>query len=138
MAQDKTDKPAYVYRITRRGSQLRLGLDLLHITHHKNYQSSAGSYSILEYDRDIYQNLDYLSGSVYCYFGNHRNVKIDIENAHFLKSGTINYLIKDTAHSIYIPDSFMQKIEDYNKPNLEPHSLFNELKKRLGSKQDNK
>jgi hypothetical protein len=40
----------------------------------KNDKWKLGAYYILEYDRDIYKNLDYLSGSVICHsFGKERD-----------------------------------------------------------------
>jgi hypothetical protein len=40
----------------------------------------------------------------------------------FLKSGSINYGKYDIKHEIYIPDSFMQRVEVYDKAQYEPNS----------------
>jgi hypothetical protein len=50
----------YGKRITKRGQQYKLGLDNLHFVYGKNYRNSLGDYFIMEYDKDIYKNLDYL------------------------------------------------------------------------------
>jgi hypothetical protein len=55
-----------------------LGLDATTVVHGKNDKSRMGGYFILEYDRDIYKNIDYLSGSVTCRsFGKTRETKIN-------------------------------------------------------------
>jgi hypothetical protein len=53
----------------KRGQQYKLGLDATTVVHGKNDKSRMGGYFILEYDRDIYKNIDYLSGSVILLFG---------------------------------------------------------------------
>jgi hypothetical protein len=61
------------------------------IVYGKNDKWKLGAYYILEYDRDIYKNLDYLSGSVICHsFGKERDVKIDIDNPVFRKDGSVS------------------------------------------------
>ena len=128
------DKPAYLYRRTKRGQEYKLGLDNLHFVYGKNYRNSLGDYFIMEYDKDIYKNLDYLSGSLTCRtFGKGRNMKVMVKKHDFLKSGSINYGKYDIKHEIYIPDSFMQRVEVYDKAQYEPNSLFNELRKRLST-----
>jgi hypothetical protein len=60
--------------------------------------------------------LDYLSGSLTCRtFGKGRNMKVMVKKHDFLKSGSINYGKYDIKHEIYIPDSFMQRVEVYDK-----------------------
>jgi hypothetical protein len=133
-SQYPNDKPAYLYRRTKRGQQYKLGLDNLHFVYGKNYRNSLGDYFIMEYDKDIYKNLDYLSGSLTCRtFGKGRNMKVMVKKHDFLKSGSINYGKYDIKHEIYIPDSFMQRVEVYDKAQYEPNSLFNELRKRLST-----
>jgi hypothetical protein len=68
-----------------------LGLDATTVVHGKNDKSRMGGYFILEYDRDIYKNIDYLSGSVTCRsFGKTRETKINIYDAVFRKNGSIS------------------------------------------------
>jgi hypothetical protein len=65
----------------------------------------------MEYDKDIYKNLDYLSGSLTCRtFGKGRNMKVMVKKHDFLKSGSINYGKYDIKHEIYIPDSCWHNI----------------------------
>ncbi|NYT27207.1 hypothetical protein [Candidatus Thiodubiliella endoseptemdiera] len=132
--QNIKDDPGWRKRAIKRGQQYKLGLDRLRIVYGKNHRNSLGNYFTLEYDRNIYKNLDYLSGSLTCRtFGKGRNMKIVVENPHFLPSGNIDYRIKDTAHLIDIPDSFMQRIEIYDKAQYEPNSLFKALRDRLST-----
>ncbi|VVM19419.1 hypothetical protein BSPWISOXPB_3615 [uncultured Gammaproteobacteria bacterium] len=58
----------------------------------------------MEYDKDIYKNLDYLSGSLTCRtFGKGRNMKVMVKKHDFLKSGSINYGKYDiNMKSIYL------------------------------------
>ncbi|CAC9645293.1 hypothetical protein [bacterium endosymbiont of Bathymodiolus sp. 5 South] len=133
VAQKKKDGPTYGKRITKRGQQYKLGLDSTGIVYGKNDKWKLGAYYILEYDRDIYKNLDYLSGSVICHsFGKERDVKIDIDNPVFRKDGSVS--MKSTlAHQIKIPNSFMGRIEVYDKAQYEPNSLFKALRDRLSA-----
>ncbi|VVH51376.1 hypothetical protein BPUTSESOX_255 [uncultured Gammaproteobacteria bacterium] len=132
-SQYSNDKPAYLYRSTKRGQEYKLGLDSTGIVYGKNDKWKLGAYYILEYDRDIYKNLDYLSGSVICHsFGEERDVKINIDNPVFRKDGSVS--MKSTlAHQIKIPNSFMRRIEVYDKAQYEPNSLFKALRDRLST-----
>ncbi|CAB5507009.1 hypothetical protein AZO1586I_1739 [Bathymodiolus thermophilus thioautotrophic gill symbiont] len=96
-------------------------------------QWGLGNYFVLEYDRDIYKNLDYISGSITCRtFGEERDVKINIDNPVFRKDGSVS--MKSTlAHQIKIPNSFMGRIEVYDKAQYEPNSLFKALRDRLST-----
>ena len=129
------DKPAYLYRRTKRGQEYKLGLDATTVVHGKNDKSRMGGYFILEYDRDIYKNIDYLSGSVTCRsFGKTRETKINIYDAVFRKNGSISAKsLNNLTHQVKIPNTFMQRIEKYDKAQYEPNSLFNELRKRLST-----
>jgi len=132
-SQYPNDKPAYLYRRTKRGQQYKLGLDSTGVVYGENDKWGLGTYDILEYDRDIYKNLDYLSGSVICHsFGEERDVKINIDNPVFRKDGSVS--MKSTlAHQIKIPNSFMGRIEVYDKAQYEPNSLFKALRDRLST-----
>ncbi len=134
-SQYPNDKPAYLYRRVKRGQQYRLGLDSTIVLYGKNNKNMDG-YSIFEYDKDIYKNLDYLSGSIFCRsFGRTRDTKINIYDAVFRENGTINgkETRKHLAHQIKFPNSFMQRIEAYDKAQYEPNSLFKALRKRLST-----
>lgn len=126
------DKPAYLYRRVKRGQQYKLGLDVVYVSGNTR---PLNNYSILEYDRDIYKNLDYVSGSMTCRtFGESRNIKIKINDPVIDEDGWIKYNQPNRlAHAITIPNSFMQRIEAYDKAQYEPSSLFNALKKRLST-----
>jgi hypothetical protein len=50
----------YLYRGTKRGQQYKLGLDVVYVSGSKLV---LNNYHILEYDKDIYKNLDYISGA---------------------------------------------------------------------------
>jgi hypothetical protein len=65
----------------------------------------------------------FFSGSVICHsFGKERDVKIDIDNPVFRKDGSVS--MKSTlAHQIKIPNSFMGRIEVYDKAQYEPISI---------------
>ena len=132
--QDPNDKPAYLYRRTKRGQRYKMGLDNLHLVYGKNYRNSLGNYFTMEYDRDIYKDLDYISGSLTCRtFGKGRNMKVMVKKHDFFKSGSIDYTQYDIKHEIYIPDSFMQRVEVYDKAQYEPNSLFKALRDRLST-----
>jgi hypothetical protein len=61
--QDPNDKPAYLYRRAKRGQQYKMGLDVVYVSGGK---IPLNNYFVLEYDRDIYKNLDYVSGTMTC------------------------------------------------------------------------
>ncbi len=130
-SQSKNDKPEYLKYRVKRGQQYKLGLDVVYVSGSK---LALNNYFILEYDRDIYKNLDYLSGSMTCRsFGKSRDIKIKIDKPVLRKSGSIDYYGGSLVHSINIPNSFMQRIEAYDKAQYEPNSLFNALRKRLST-----
>ncbi len=132
--QNIKDDPGWRKRAIKRGQQYKLGLDSTGIVFGKNDKWRLGAYYILEYDRDIYKNLDYLSGSVICRtFGKERGVKINIDKPVFREDGSVNHKGKRLAHQVKIPNSFMQRIEAYDKTQYEPNSLFNAFKKRLST-----
>jgi hypothetical protein len=84
-----------------------LGLDATTVVHGKNDKSRMGGYFILEYDRDIYKNIDYLSGSVTCRsFGKTRETKINIYDAVFRKNGSISAKsLNNLTHQVKIPNT---------------------------------
>ncbi|CAB5497820.1 hypothetical protein AZO1586I_237 [Bathymodiolus thermophilus thioautotrophic gill symbiont] len=129
--QDPNDKPAYLYRRTKRGQQYKMGLDVVYVSGSK---IPLNNYHLLEYDRDIYKNLDYISGSMTCdSFGKSRDIKIEIDKPALRKSGSIKYNYGSLAHSITVPNSFMERIETYDKAQYEPNSLFKALRGRLST-----
>ena len=129
--QDPNDKPAYLYRRTKRGQQYKMGLDVVYVSGSK---IPLNNYYPLEYDRDIYKNLDYISGSMTCgSFGKSRDIKIKIKKPPLRDNGSIIYNKGKVTHAITIPNSFMQRIEAYDKAQYEPNSLFNALRKRLST-----
>lgn len=130
-SQYSNDKPAYLYRRTKRGQQYKLGLDVVYVSGSKIL---LNNYYLLEYDRDIYKNLDYVSGSMTCRsFGKSRDIKIKINKPPLRDDGSIIYNKGKLAYAITIPNSFMQRIEAYDKAQYEPNSLFKALKKRLST-----
>ncbi|MBA5249025.1 MAG: hypothetical protein FE834_05760 [Gammaproteobacteria bacterium] len=133
--QNINDEPGWTGRAVKRSQQYKLGLDAVTVAYGKNNKSRMGGYSILEYDRDIYKNLDYLSGSVICRsFGKTRDTKLNIYDAVFRKNGSISAKsLNNLTHQIKIPNTFMQRIEAYDKAQYEPNSLFKALKKRLST-----
>ncbi|VVH59719.1 hypothetical protein BSPCLSOX_2112, partial [uncultured Gammaproteobacteria bacterium] len=125
------DKPAYLYRRTKRGQQYKLGLDVVYVSGSKLV---LNNYHILEYDKDIYKNLDYISGAMTCRsFGKSRDIKIKIKKPPLRDNGSIIYNKGKVTHAITIPNSFMQRIGAYDKAQYEPNSLFNALRKRLST-----
>ena len=129
--QDPNDKPAYLYRRTKRGQQYKMGLDVVYVSGSK---IPLNNYHLLEYDRDIYKNLDYISGSMTCdSFGKSRDIKIEIDKPALRKNGSIKYNYGSLAHSITVPNSFMERIETYDKAQYEPNSLFKALRGRLST-----
>ncbi len=129
--QDPNDKPAYLYRSTKRGQQYKMGLDVVYVSGSK---IPLNNYHLLEYDRDIYKNLDYISGSMTCgSFGKSRDIKIEIDKPALRKSGSIKYNYGSLAHSITVPNSFMERIETHDKAQYEPNSLFKALRGRLST-----
>ena len=130
-SQYPNDKPAYLYRRTKRGQQYKLGLDVVYVSGSKLV---LNNYHILEYDKDIYKNLDYISGTMTCRsFGKSRSIKIEIDKPVLRKNGSIKYNYGSLAHSITVPNSFMQRIEAYDKAQYEPNSLFKALRERLST-----
>ena len=130
-SQYPNDKPAYLYRRTKRGQQYKLGLDVVYVSGSKLV---LNNYHILEYDKDIYKNLDYISGAMTCRsFGKSRDIKIKIKKPPLRDNGSIIYNKGKVTHAITIPNSFMQRIGAYDKAQYEPNSLFNALRKRLST-----
>ena len=130
-SQYPNDKPAYLYRTTKRGQQYKMGLDVVYVSGSK---IPLNNYHLLEYDRDIYKNLDYISGSMTCdSFGKSRDIKIEIDKPVLRKNGSIKYNYGSLAHSITVPNSFMERIETYDKAQYEPNSLFKALRGRLST-----
>ena len=130
-SQYPNDKPAYLYRRTKRGQQYKMGLDVVYVSGSK---IPLNNYHLLEYDRDIYKNLDYISGSMTCdSFGKSRDIKIEIDKPVLRKDGSIKYHYGSLAHSITVPNSFMERIETYDKAQYEPNSLFKALRGRLST-----
>ncbi|VVH52537.1 hypothetical protein BPUTSESOX_258 [uncultured Gammaproteobacteria bacterium] len=130
-SQYPNDKPAYLYRSTKRGQQYKMGLDVVYVSGSK---IPLNNYHLLEYDRDIYKNLDYISGSMTCgSFGKSRDIKIEIDKPALRKDGSIKYHYGSLAHSITVPNSFMERIETYDKAQYEPNSLFKALRGRLST-----
>ena len=130
-SQYPNDKPAYLYRRTKRGQQYKMGLDVVYVSGSK---IPLNNYHLLEYDRDIYKNLDYISGSMTCdSFGKSRDIKIEIDKPALRKNGSIKYNYGSLAHSITVPNSFMERIETYDKAQYEPNSLFKALRGRLST-----
>ncbi len=130
-SQYPNDKPAYLYRTTKRGQQYKMGLDVVYVSGSK---IPLNNYHLLEYDRDIYKNLDYISGSMTCdSFGKSRDIKIEIDKPVLRKDGSIKYHYGSLAHSITVPNSFMERIETYDKAQYEPNSLFKALRGRLST-----
>ena len=130
-SQNKNDKPEYLKYRTKRGQEYKLGLDVVYVSGSKLV---LNNYHLLEYDRDIYKNLDYISGAMTCgSFGKSRDIKIEIDKPVLRKNGSIKYNYGSLAHSITVPNSFMQRIEAYDKAQYEPNSLFNALRKRLST-----
>lgn len=108
-----------------------MGLDVVYVSGSK---IPLNNYHLLEYDRDIYKNLDYISGSMTCgSFGKSRDIKIEIDKPALRKSGSIKYNYGSLAHSITVPNSFMERIETYDKAQYEPNSLFKALRGRLST-----
>ncbi|WP_369150204.1 hypothetical protein [Candidatus Thiodubiliella endoseptemdiera] len=129
--QNIKDDPGWRKRAIKRGQQYKLGLDVVYVSGSK---IPLNNYHLLEYDRDIYKNLDYISGAMTCRsFGKSRDIKIEIDKPVLRKNGSIKYNYGSLAHSITTPNSFMQRIEAYDKVQYEPNSLFNELRKRLST-----
>jgi len=129
--QDPNDKPAYLYRRTKRGQQYKMGLDVVYVSGSK---IPLNNYFVLEYDRDIYKNLDYVSGTMTCgSFGKSRDIKVEIDKPVLRKNGSIKYNYGSLAHSITVPNSFMERIETYDKAQYEPNSLFKALRGRLST-----
>lgn len=129
--QDRNDRPLYGKRITKRGQQYKLGLDVVYVSGSK---LALNNFHILEYDRDIYKNLDYVSATITCRsFGKSRDIKIKIKKPPLRDNGSIIYNKGKVMHAITIPNSFMQRIEGYDKTQYEPNSLFNTLRKRLST-----
>ncbi len=108
-----------------------MGLDVVYVSGSK---IPLNNYHLLEYDRDIYKNLDYISGSMTCgSFGKSRDIKIEIDKPALRKSGSIKYNYGSLAHSITVPNSFMERIETHDKAQYEPNSLFKALRGRLST-----
>ena len=129
--QDPNDKPAYLYRRAKRGQQYKMGLDVVYVSGSK---IPLNNYFVLEYDRDIYKNLDYVSGTMTCgSFGKSRDIKVEIDKPVLRKNGSIKYNYGSLAHSITVPNSFMERIETYDKAQYEPNSLFKALRDRLST-----
>ena len=130
-SQYPNDKPAYLYRRTKRGQQYKMGLDVVYVSGSK---IPLNNYFVLEYDRDIYKNLDYVSGTMTCgSFGKSRDIKVEIDKPALRKDGSIKYNYGSLAHSITVPNSFMERIETYDKAQYEPNSLFKALRDRLST-----
>ena len=130
-SQYPNDKPAYLYRRTKRGQQYKMGLDVVYVSGSK---IPLNNYFVLEYDRDIYKNLDYVSGTMTCgSFGKSRDIKVEIDKPVLRKDGSIKYNYGSLAHSITVPNSFMERIETYDKAQYEPNSLFKALRGRLST-----
>lgn len=132
VGQTKDDKPLYpkLRRTKRGGYNYKMGLDVVYVSGSK---IPLNNYHMLEYDRDIYRGLDYISGTMTCRsFGKSRDIQIKVNDPVIDKDGWIKYNQPNRlAHAITVPNSFMQRIEQYDQAQYEPHSLFKELKQRL-------
>ena len=129
--QDINDEPGWGGRAIKRGQQYKLGLDVVYVSGSKLV---LNNYHLLEYDRDIYKNLDYVSGTMTCgSFGKSRDIKVEIDKPALRKDGSIKYHYGSLAHSITVPNSFMERIETYDKAQYEPNSLFKALRDRLST-----
>jgi len=141
--QFKDDKPGYVTLRTQRGSgvgSVVLGLDAVGVFHK---HGGIGNYTVVEYDRRIYEGLDYVSGTMSCGFTDLVNeVRVLVAKPVFWEDGRVRYMDlrnnpNAVAYGVYIPDSFMRRVHAYAKEVYEPNSLWSELKKRMGGTSNN-
>ena len=147
--QTKGDTPRYLKRRNRykRGAwgwqYEGLGLSS---TWNRHKTGSLGKYNIFEYDRDIYDDLDYTSGSVNCGFPKYKGMRIDIINLTYFKDGRPDYgtarkeSYKGTniAHTVFFPDFYMDRVKEHSIKMKESNKLLNELKKKLSSNKSKK
>ncbi|AZR80877.1 hypothetical protein [Thiomicrospira sp. S5] len=135
-----TNEPSSIYkRITKRGTHLlgaKFGLDLVGIVYGKDKRSSIGSYTIAEYERGLYKNLDYISGTTSCTFQRVKDAEVRINQPVFRENGSVNVSksYNKIAHKIEIPNSFMDRVESYAEKEYEPESLTKALEDNLKQK----
>ena len=140
-AQRDKDKPAYLYRRTRRGTgafSYRMGLDGVFSESGKHGGNFLGGISIMEYDRDL-SGLQYLSGMTTCGgFGRSRDMKIKIDKVTvFHENGRMDARAPtNIVHQVAMSNDFMQRVSAYDQWVYAPNSLFNALKENL-SQQSN-
>lgn len=84
--------------------------------------------SIYEFDRDIYPGLDLISGNLSLSFPEKRDISLEFQKFIFKNNGrSLDFTaMKDPSniyHKIFIPNSFMQRIEKHHK------EYFKKLKK---------
>ncbi len=138
-SQDQSDRLSMYRRTTQRGTGVfasKFGLDLVGIVYGKDKRSSIGSYSVVEYERGLYKNLDYISGTTSCTFQRVKDAEVRINQPVFRENGSVNVSksYNKIAHKIEIPNSFMDRVESYAEKAYEPHSLAKDLENNLQQK----
>jgi len=136
--QYKGDINSRVKRRTKRGRTHPIGFDGATITFGPENPKKRGlmSYSVVEFDRDIADGLDYFSGSVVCGMPRQRGLRMLFDEPVFNPSGSVRYQElrghpERVVHAIDVPDTYMERVQDYSNRVYEPNSLFMQLKKRL-------
>jgi hypothetical protein len=107
-SQYANDKPGYLSKLAQRGQHYHVGLD--DVGHRSGITGNniMGSFFMLEFDRDIYQGLEYFSGATTCgAFGRARHLKTHIYQPQFYPDGAVDPASEAVAHTIEIPNSFM-------------------------------
>ena len=125
------DLVAYLYRRPKRYGSYYMGVDGAGISTF-NGKGGLGNYGIMEYDKDIYAGLDYISGIASHQFGEIPDIDIRF---YAKKDGKIAFGDPIyTTNKVRISKVFKQKIKRHNKQVYEPNSLFNAVKEKLQAK----
>ena len=128
-SQERDDRPEYLDNLTWRGTDAKLGLDALHVS---GNTVVLNDHFIREYNRDIYQGLDYLSVTMSCgLFGRNRDIAFHIDDPAFYDSGRVNYAKSTLNHAIALPNGFMQRIQDYDQAVKEPTNWYQVWRQQL-------
>ena len=140
-----SDRRTKYPRINKKGETVgywyRMGLDIVALKYGSGDKAGyLGGYTMLEYDRDIYTGLDYVSGSVICGFPRYRDMRIRFGRNFLEKDGSIDHKKtnklfltgKSIEYRVYVPNSFMKRLEKATKDSETlPDSLYNQVKERL-------
>ena len=135
------DKPQYLQRRTRRGSDYPIGLDLLiAISNASELAKNSHMYmDTIEFERPLYKGINFISASIICNFVSREDIWLVAGLPEYYSSGSVKgnrvdlEFPESIAHVMKLPTSFIYRAAAYSEQVYEPHSVFNMLRDRLRS-----